>query len=255
MSVGAAAPAASVVGHGWAMTSTVPKDERNDEDLMAAYKAGEVAAYRVLVERHHAPVYRFCLRALRSPEAAADATQEVFLRVVKNAPSWERKAKFTTWLYTMARNWCIDEARKARFRKTESLNEPAVKGNDGESGEERLDRVATELPQPDRVADNVKLRAVLDAAIADLPDEQREVFLLREQGGLQFKDIADLTGTGENTVKSRMRYALQFLQKRLQAAGFVAPSAETPDARVPPGDGVVSGETPVGPPGGARGPP
>jgi RNA polymerase sigma-70 factor (ECF subfamily) len=218
------------------MTSTVPKDERNDEDLMAAYKAGEVAAYRILVERHHAPVYRFCLRALRSPEAAADATQEVFLRVVKNAPSWERKAKFTTWLYTMARNWCIDEARKARFRRTESLNEPAVKGGEGESGEERLDRVATELPQPDRVADNVKLRAVLDAAIADLPDEQREVFLLREQGGLQFKDIAEL-------------------QKRLQAAGFVAPSAETPDARIPAAEGVVSGETPQGPPGGARGPP
>lgn len=238
------------------MTSSVAKDDRSDEDLMAAYKGGEVAAYRVLVERHHAPVYRFCLRALRSPEAAADAAQEVFLRVVKHAPSWERKAKFTTWLYTMARNWCIDESRKARFRKTESLNEPAVKGSDGDSGEERQDRVATELPQPDRVADNVKLRAVLDAAIAELPDEQREVFLLREQGGLQFKDIADLTGTGENTVKSRMRYALQFLQKRLQAAGFVAPSAAVPDAKVPgEAAGVVSSETPRGPPGGARGPP
>ena len=232
------------------------RDERTDEDLMAAYKGGEVGAYRVLVERHHAPVYRFCLRALRSPEAAADAAQEVFLRVVKHAPSWERKAKFTTWLYTMARNWCIDEARKGRFRRTESLNEPAVKGGDGDSGEERQDRVATELPQPDRVADNTKLRGVLDKAIAELPDEQREVFLLREQGGLQFKDIAELTGTGENTVKSRMRYALQFLQKRLQAAGFVAPSAEVPDAKLPGAEaGVVSSEVPVGPPGGARGPP
>lgn len=193
-------------------------DVRTDEDLMAAYKGGEVAAYRVLVERHHAPVYRFCLRALRSPEHAADAAQEVFLRVVKNAPTWERKAKFTTWLYTMARNFCIDEARKGRFRKTESLNEKVSK--DGDDGDERLDRVASEVPQQDRLTDNTRLRKVIDAAVAELPDEQKQVFLLREVSGLQFKDIADLTGVGENTVKSRMRYALAALQKRLAAAGF-----------------------------------
>lgn len=239
-----------------AMTAAVKKDERSDEDLMAAYKAGEVVAYRVLVERHHGPVYRFCLRALRSPEAAADATQEVFLRVVKHAPSWECKAKFTTWLYTLARNWCIDEARKGRFRKTESLNEPAATGRDGESGDERQDRVATELPAPDRVVDNRRLRAVLDSAIAELPDEQREVFLLREHGGLPFRDIGELTGVGENTVKSRMRYALHFLQKRLQAAGFVAPSSSSSsDPRVAAAEVVVFEKTPPGPPGGARGPP
>ncbi len=228
------------------------KDDRTDEDLMAAYKAGEVSAYRVLVERHHAPVYRFCLRALRSPEAAADAAQEVFLRVVKNAGSWERKAKFTTWLYTLARNWCIDESRKARFRRTDSLNDTV--GKDGE-GEERLDRVASEVPQQDRLADNVKLRKVLDAAIAELPDEQRDVFLLREQGGLQFKDIAELTGVGENTVKSRMRYALVALQKKLQAAGFVAGGVAAPEPTIPAAEGVVSREVPRGPPNGARGPP
>ncbi len=210
-----------------ARSSPVATDLRTDEDLMAAYKGGEVACYRVLVERHHAPVYRFCLRAMRSPEAAADAAQEVFLRVVKNAPTWERKAKFTTWLYTMARNFCIDEARKGRFRKTESLNESVgPPGSDGsEGGDERLDRVVSEVPQQDRLADNTRLRKLLDEAVAELPDEQREVFLLREMSGLQFKDIADLTGVGENTVKSRMRYALAALQKRLSAAGFVGSSA------------------------------
>ena len=240
-------------------TPTVARDERNDEDLMAAYKGGEVAAYRVLVERHHAPVYRFCLRSLRSPEAAADAAQEIFLKVVRNAPTWERKAKFTTWLYTMARNWCIDESRKARFRKTESLNESLSKGSEGDSGEQRLDRVVSELPQQDRVVDNVRLRKVIDDAVKDLPEEQREVFLLREMSGLPFKDIADLTGTGENTVKSRMRYALLALQKRLQAAGFVAGGAvaepDKPERPLTERAGVVSRETPLGPPGGARGPP
>ncbi len=202
----------------------VSKDVRADEELMAAYKGGDVGAYRVLVERHHGPVYRFCLRALRSPEAAADAVQEVFLRVVKHAPTWERKAKFTTWLYTMARNFCIDEARKGRFRKTESLNEKANKDDDG--GDERLDRVVSEVPQQDRLADNTRLRRAIDDAVKDLPDEQREVFLLREMSGLQFKDIAELTGVGENTVKSRMRYALAALQKQLQAAGFHRPGPD-----------------------------
>jgi RNA polymerase sigma-70 factor, ECF subfamily len=184
---------------------------------MAAYKAGEPAAFRVLVERHHGPVYRFCLRALRSPEAAADAAQEVFLRVVRNCAGWEPKAKFTTWVYTIARNHCIDEARKGRFRKTESLNETV--GADGQ-GEEKIERVASPVPQSDQIAHGTRLRKAIDAALATLPEEQREVFLLREVSGLAFKEIAEATGVGENTVKSRMRYALAGLKKILGAQGF-----------------------------------
>jgi RNA polymerase sigma-70 factor (ECF subfamily) len=201
--------------------STLPsrevRDGRTDEELMASYKTGDASAFKALVERHHAPVYRFCLRALRSPEAAADAAQEVFLRVVKNAASWEPKAKFTTWVYTIARNHCIDEARKGRFRKTDSLNETV--GQDGE-GEEKIERVASPLPLGDQIAHGTRLRRAIDKALATLPDEQREVFLLREVSGLAFKDIAESTGVGENTVKSRMRYALAGLKKALDAAGF-----------------------------------
>jgi RNA polymerase sigma-70 factor (ECF subfamily) len=193
------------------------KDARTDEELLAAYKGGDAGAFRALVERHQGPVYRFCLRALRSPEAAADAAQEVFLRVVKNAPTWEQKAKFTTWVYTIARNHCIDEARKGRFRRTESLNESVSK--DGE-GEERIERVESTAPASDRAVHGTRLRKAIDDALATLPEEQREVFLLREVSGLQFKDIADATGVGENTVKSRMRYALTALKKVLAQKGF-----------------------------------
>ncbi len=117
--------------------------------------------------------------------------------------------------------------------------------------------MASELPQPDRITDNKRLRQVIDEAIAALPEEQREVFLLREVNGLQFKDIAEATGTGENTVKSRMRYAMLAMQKRLAAAGFVAGAAAVAEenAAAPERDGVVSSETPTGPPLGARGPP
>jgi RNA polymerase sigma-70 factor (ECF subfamily) len=196
----------------------VSTDARTDEELLAAYKGGETAAFQVLVKRHHAPVYRFCLRALRSPEAAADAAQEVFLRVVKNAPTWEPKAKVTTWLYTIARNHCIDEARKGRFRRTESLDEPVAR--DGDGGDARIDRVTSDTPQQDRVAHGLRLRKAIDEALATLPEEQREVFLMREVSGLAFKDIADTVGTNENTVKSRMRYAMAALRKILVQRGF-----------------------------------
>lgn len=197
--------------------------QESDEELIAAYKNGRVEAFKTLVQRHEKPVYRFCLRSLGSPEAAADATQEVFLRVVRNAPRWEQKAKFTTWLYTIARNYCIDEARKGRFRKTESLNEPARRDDDG--GEEKQDRVAAQTPASDAITDGRRVRAVIDDALATLPEEQREVFCMREYSGLAFKDIADAVGANENTVKSRMRYALTALRKALESAGFHPPDS------------------------------
>lgn len=193
--------------------------EDTDEVLFAAYQKGEVAAFRLLVERHHGPVYRFCLRSMGNPEAAQDATQEIFLRVVKNAASWEPKAKFTTWMYTIARNYCIDESRKAQHRQSESLNAPRFADAEGR-GEERQESVPSALPSPEQSTDGARLRAVLNRAIEALPDEQKAVFCLREQAGLPFKDIAELMGTGENTIKSRMRYALGALRKALENAGF-----------------------------------
>jgi len=195
-------------------------DVVTDEQLMAAYKAGDAQAFRKIVERHNGPLYRFCLRSLRSPEIAADATQEIFLRMVKNATHWGQKAKVTTWMYTIARNFCIDESRKARFRKTDSLNESVSAAGNESVGEEKLDRVASDQPSSDRLVHATRTRKAIDNALATLPEEQRDVFLLREVSGLSFKEIADSTGVGENTVKSRMRYALIGLKKALEAAGF-----------------------------------
>ena len=195
-----------------------------DEALFSAYQQGQVAAFRVLVERHQGPVYRFCLRSMGNPEAAQDATQEIFLRVVKYAASWQPKAKFTTWMYTIARNFCIDESRKAQHRKSESLNAPRF-GQEKGRGEERQDAIASALPSPAQNTEGARLRSVLDAAIAALPDDQKAVFCLREQAGLPFKEIATLMETGENTIKSRMRYALGALRKALEKAGFSSPDS------------------------------
>lgn len=191
---------------------------RSDEELFLDYQQGQIDAFAHLVKRHEGPVYRFCLRALGHPEKAADATQEVFLRVVKNAGRWERKAKFTTWMYTIARNFCIDEARKGRFRKTESLDQTI--GSDQEDGPSRLDQVESNLPDADRVLFARRVRAAVDEAIQDLPPEQKEVFCLRQYGGLSFVQIAKSIEVGENTVKSRMRYALQSIREALKTKGI-----------------------------------
>lgn len=188
-----------------------------DEALMLRYQKGDARAFALLLERHRRGVFHFALRFLGQREAAEDALQEIFLRVVKNAPRYEKRAKFTTWLYTIARNHCIDAARKARYRRTTSLDQPVGHGDD-----ERplVDRIEGQVPEPDRDAHNRRLRLAMQRAIDGLGDEQREVFLLREHAGLQFKEIGDITGVSENTVKSRMRYALEKLREQLRAQGF-----------------------------------
>ena len=153
------------------------KDTRDDDALMYAYKEGDPSAFQTLVKRHQKPLYRFCLRSLGSAEAAADAAQEVFLRVVKHAPKWERKAKFTTWMYTIARNFCIDEARKGRFRHTDSLNEPLSR--EDEAGAEKIDRVEDEGPSSDRLTDSKRIRQVVDSCLEEMRTDQREVFWAR----------------------------------------------------------------------------
>lgn len=189
----------------------------SDEELMLQYKAGAYAAFEELVRRHQRKVYHFAWRSLGNPQAAEDALQEIFLRVVKHAPTYEPKAKFTTWLFTIARNWCIDEGRKQTFRRTESLDAPL---SDEEGSATRLDMVPNPQPGADQGADAMRIRRALDAALAKLPAEQREVFLLREHSGVQFKEIAEMTGVSENTVKSRMRYALEGIRAHMVSVGI-----------------------------------
>jgi RNA polymerase sigma-70 factor (ECF subfamily) len=184
---------------------------------MRRFKRGDVKAFEVLLKKHKKPVYNFCLRMLGDRTGAEDAMQEVFLRVVRSAQDWEKQAKFTTWLYTIARNHCVDLLRRASYRQTASLDQTL--GSE-EGGQTLQDRVADEAAMPpDRGAESARLRGALDAALRALPEEQREVFVMREHAGMPFKDIAEVVGVPENTVKSRMRYALEHLRKSLEKLG------------------------------------
>ena len=184
-----------------------------DEALMLRYQKGAVRAFEVLLNRHRKPVYNFILRFVGSREVAEDLLQETFLRVIKGADRYERKAKFTTWLYTIARNLCVDQSRRNKHRKAQSLDAPISKSD--ESGT-LLDVVAAGGIASDRQAVSRQLHATMHRAIAALSEEQREVFLMREFLDMPFKQIADVVGVPENTVKSRMRYALEKLRLELE---------------------------------------
>lgn len=164
------------------------------------------------MRRHRTPLYHFILRSVRHRETAEEILQDTWMRIIAGAAEFQHAAKFTTWAYTVARNLCIDHARKAALRKHPSLDQRA---RDQEDGPTLGDSVRDPRPQADRESIGKELQARLADAIAALPPDQREVFLLREYSDLPFKEIAAITGAPENTVKSRMRYALERLQDAL----------------------------------------
>jgi RNA polymerase sigma-70 factor (ECF subfamily) len=180
---------------------------------MVRYQRGDRAAFALLVRRHQTALYNFAFRQLRVQSAAEDVVQEAFVRVVQNAADFKHEARFTTWVYTITRNLCIDQMRKRALRKHASLDETRG-GEDGEGptlGEQTADSRAS----VEREATGTEIKDRIVKAVDLLPEDQREVFLMREVAHLPFKEIAEITGVPENTVKSRMRYALERLQAAL----------------------------------------
>ena len=180
---------------------------------MIRFQAGERAVFPVLVKRYQGPLYNFALRHLRNQSLAEEVVQDAFVRLVRNAADFKHEARFSTWLYTIVRNLCIDQGRKQSLRRHPSLDE-AKRGDEGD-GPTLGEQIADSRANVERTAVSAEIRERLMQAVDALPDDQREVFLLRELSNLPFKDIAEIVGIPENTVKSRMRYALERLQEAL----------------------------------------
>ena len=193
-------------------------DDMSDDELLERFAAGEPAAFGVLLKRYQVPIFNFIARNVRDTEAASDLLQEVFTRVIQHSGAFNRSSKFSTWLYAIARNICIDHMRRMSHRRHASLDSPGPNGSPGRDGTAVapwVERVAHEQPAVDSSAAAGGLRSRIAQAIENLPAEQREVFLMRQLQQLPFADIAVVVGVSENTVKSRMRYALERLQESL----------------------------------------
>ena len=195
------------------------KKEQTDEESMIKFQNGDAGAFDVLLHRHSVGVLRFIMKMLRvSNTQAEDLLQEVFLKVIEHRKKYDPRQRFTTWLYALARNHCIDFLRVEKYRRHTSLN-ASLSTEEGD-GYAVIDIVrSNERSQEDRTMDE-EIRKLLDKGVQDLKEEYREVFLLREVEGLSLKEIADIVEAPLSTVKSRLRYAYQNLREVFIKAGY-----------------------------------
>jgi RNA polymerase sigma-70 factor (ECF subfamily) len=187
--------------------------EDEDAQLMLAYAGGEMRAFETLYSRHRAALYRYLMRQARDNEVANDLFQEVWSRVVLNRARYEPRAKFRTFLFTLAHNCFIDHCRRTRAR-------PAGLGIDDADAADLLPGDAELLPERELERNEVSRR--YRSALASLPAEQRDVYLLHEESDLSLEEIARVTGVGAETAKSRLRYAVNKLKAALSAAEDLA---------------------------------
>jgi RNA polymerase sigma-70 factor (ECF subfamily) len=187
----------------------------SDEDLVRALRSGSTDSLGPLVVRWEQPLYRFVHRLLGREEDARDVCQETFLRVLEKAHRFRDGSRFSTWMYQIALNLCRDRARKARRWRLLVTDTPRLP--------ERAAAATTATVDPAISVDREERAAAVRRALDALPPEQREVLVLKEFEGLRFREIAEILGCPESTVKSRMYYGLNGIRTALVARGVSAP--------------------------------
>ncbi|HEY8067844.1 MAG TPA: RNA polymerase sigma factor [Burkholderiales bacterium] len=176
-----------------------------DEQLMLAYRGGDAGAFEQLYARHKGGLYRFVLRSIRDRATAEELYQEVWMRVIEARERYEERAKFTTWLYTIAHNRLVDHWRKR------GLQLVSLDGEEGAAPEPAADAGY----EPQRIAEARQGVARFARALEALPAAQREAFLLHQEAEMSVAEIAQATGCGEEAAKSRLRYATAKLKEAL----------------------------------------
>ena len=177
----------------------------SDETLMLEYAKGDAAAFETLYRRYKDAMYRYLLRQCQNPATAEELFQDIWLRIINARQNYTVKASFRTWLYQVAHNRLIDHYRRQNTRKLESYLDNAILENTASNG----------VNDPQRIVNGKQQAAQLAALIADLPEAQREAFLLKEEAGMTLDEIATTTGAKPETVKSRLRYAFKRLREKM----------------------------------------
>jgi RNA polymerase sigma-70 factor (ECF subfamily) len=194
----------------WAIMPRMNSAAPTDETLVARYAAGDVAAFAALYESHELPLWRFLVRLCRDRATAEDLMQETWFAVTREAPRFRPDGRFAPWLYTIARHRVIDLHRITRA--TISLDATGTDDDDTPAMQLADERSLTPLA----VSEQVEQGGAILAALARLPQEQREAFVLQAEGDLSVEEIAEVTGTTFETAKSRLRYARDKLKALLR---------------------------------------
>jgi RNA polymerase sigma-70 factor (ECF subfamily) len=196
-----------------ARLALVSEEPVSDEQLMLRYRDGNAAAFDELYGRHRGGVFRYVLRQVGLRSAAEEVFQEIWVNIISSRARYRVEARFATFLYHVAHNCVIDHFRRKTPLHLISLDDDA---------DEAHQVAGPARDQPEQAAALRQSAATLLNALALLPPEQREVFLLHEEGGLTLEEIAGVTGTGRETVKSRLRYALAKLREGIKHEANVA---------------------------------
>ncbi len=189
---------------------------RSDEELMALVVEGDRVAFDQLVRRYYRKIYATCYRLLNNREEAEDAVQDVFLKVYRNAASFKQEKRFSTWVYRVAVNHCLNRLRWKKKRRWLSLDRFVRKSGEEENGTRLADFVEEKkVLQPDENLLRAERAWAVRKAIASLPEQQRVAVILHRYEGLSYKEIADVMGTSVSSVEARLHRAKVALAKKL----------------------------------------
>lgn len=187
-----------------------PAANRSEAELVRASQEGDAEAFDHLVEAHYRSVYNTAYRMLRTPSAASDATQTTFVRVWEALSSFRGDASFSTWLYRITMNVCLDELRRGK-------NQPLSLTREDEDGEPSEDREMPDLSnEPAGTAEQRELQELVHEAISRLSGDFRAVIVLYDIRGLSYQEISDALEIPLGTVKSRLNRARQALREEME---------------------------------------
>jgi len=188
-------------------------DSAEDARLVACAQGGDMRSYDALVTRHRGRIFAMIRNMIHHEAEAWDLAQEVFIKAWQALPRFEAKARFATWLYRIAHNVVYDWTRKRRIEGVGELNDEVFE-------RDQIDPASATTPDagesPDEAMARGELRVKIEAALAKLSPEHREVVLLKDVQGLAYKEIAEVMGSSIGTVMSRLFYARQKLQTLLR---------------------------------------
>jgi RNA polymerase sigma-70 factor (ECF subfamily) len=177
-----------------------------DEALMLAYAGGDAGAFERLYARHKGPLFRYVLRSVKGRGEAEELFQDIWMKVIEARSRYAPKAKFTTWLYTVAHNRLVDHWRSRGL---------AIVASTDDEDAAVPEPAAAPSAEPHRGYEALETLERLSAAIAALPMAQREAFLLHHESELSVAQIAEATGANEEAAKSRLRYAMNKLREAI----------------------------------------
>lgn len=176
-------------------------DEKTDILIKSALK-GDMASFEELILSYEKKVYNVALRILKNPEDAKDISQEVFIKIYKNLDKFDGKSSFSTWVYRITTNACIDELRKKKGKETFSMDSE-IEEDEGSFKREFADN----SPSPEEAVISKETGNEIIKSVEKLSDEHRTIIVLRDIHGLSYTEIADMTGLSIGTVKSRISRA------------------------------------------------